>query len=665
VTVFETVLVANRGEIAVRVIRTLRRLGIRSVAVFSDVDRGARHVVEADDALYLGATRAAESYLNIERVLDACMRSGANAVHPGYGFLSENADFVDACVANGVIFIGPSPSAIRTMGDKIQAKLHVATSGVPVVPGRVEPAMTDADLLGAALEIGFPVLVKPSAGGGGKGMQLVQREEDLSVALASARREAASAFGDDALFLERYVERPRHIEVQVLADQFGTVVQLGERECSLQRRHQKVIEESPSPLIDNATRERLGAAAIAAARSVDYTGVGTVEFIVASARPEEFFFMEMNTRLQVEHPVTEMVTGIDLVEQQLRVAAGEHLSDEVTNARTQGHSVEARLYAESPARGFLPTNGRLLEVHEPVGDGIRVDSSLLEGLEVATDYDPLLAKVVAWAPDRVTALARLRQSLEETVVLGVVTNIGFLHRLLADRDVIAGDLDTGLIERKVATIVTSQPSADAFALFAMSWLSRMTSTDDVTDPWNSLRGWRAGGSEVPLTLRVSDGGALYVVQVSGTLANARITVDDGLEMIAGMVDQSGDIFLSVNGESRRAWFRIDGATTWVCVGGETWSLLEEDVAVRIRGSAGLSNDVRSPMPGTVVSVRVTSGHDVRAGEPLVVVSAMKMEHVLLAPRDGTVDILVREGDSVVVDEVVARMEPTPSTEKRS
>ena len=338
--------------------------------------------------MHLGATPPSESYLNIERVLDACARSGAQAVHPGYGFLSENANFADACAASGVVFIGPPAEAIRLMGDKIRAKLLVAASGVPVVPGRLEVGMSDDELLRAAAEIGFPVLVKPSAGGGGKGMRLVERESDLLEALAGARREATSAFGDDTLFLERYLERPRHIEVQVLADRHGTVVALGERECSLQRRHQKVVEEAPSPLIDVVTRERLGAAAIAAARSVDYAGVGTVEFIVASSRPDEFFFMEMNTRLQVEHPVTEMVTGLDLVEQQLRVAAGEHLGDEVMSAQVHGHSVEARLYAESPKRGFLPTSGRVLEVEEPTGEGVRVDSALLVGLEVATTYDP-------------------------------------------------------------------------------------------------------------------------------------------------------------------------------------------------------------------------------------------------------------------------------------
>ncbi len=655
---FETVLVANRGEIAVRVIRTLRRLGIRSVAVFSDADRESRHVLEADDSLYLGATPARESYLNIERVMEACTRSGANAVHPGYGFLSENAYFADACAANGVVFIGPSSDAIRLMGDKIQAKRLVAASGVPVVPGRVETGMTDRELVEVAREIGFPVLVKPSAGGGGKGMQFVEREGDLLEALTRARREATSAFGDDTLFLERYVERPRHIEVQVLADHYGTVMHLGERECSLQRRHQKVVEEAPSPLIDDVTRERLGAAAVAAARSVDYVGVGTVEFIVAASRSDEFFFMEMNTRLQVEHPVTEMVTGLDLVEQQLRVAAGEALGDDVMSARIHGHSVEARVYAENPLRGFLPTSGRVLEVHEPTGEGVRVDSALLDGLDVATDYDPMLAKIVAWGPDRETALDRLQRALDETVIFGVTTNVGFLSRLVAHPNVVVANFDTGLIEREVASLVATEPSVEAFALYALTWLSRLTPTGTITDPWSAMRGWRSGGRNRPLTLRVVvDGGAVKVVNVSGTCDAARVSFNGGTEVAVTLIDRDGGRFITLNGESHRARYRIEGPSTWVSVGGETWSLAEEDLAIRARSAAAASNDVRSPMPGTVVQVRSTSGAAVRVGEALVVVSAMKMEHVLVAPRDGTVDILVREGDSVVVDEVVARLAP--------
>jgi len=654
---FETVLVANRGEIAVRVIATLRRLGIKSVAVYSDADRGARHVLEADEALYLGATPARESYLNIERVVDACVRSNANAVHPGYGFLSENPSFADACVASGVVFIGPSSSAIRSMGDKIQAKLLVAASGVPVVPGRVEVGMTDDDLQSAAQEIGFPVIVKPSAGGGGKGMQLVSHEADLAEALVSARREATSSFGDDSLFVERFVERPRHIEVQVVADHHGAVVHLGERECSLQRRHQKLIEESPSPLINDTTRERLGAAAISAARSVDYSGVGTVEFIVASARPDQFYFMEMNTRLQVEHPVTEMVTGLDLVEQQLRVAHGEHLDNDVLTARIHGHSVEARIYAESPSRGFLPTSGRVLEVHEPAGEGVRVDSALLDGLVVATDYDPLLAKVVTWGPDRASALARLAHALDDTVIFGVVTNVGFLGRLVTNADVAAGFLDTGLIEREAASLVTSEPSSTALAVFAMTWLTRLTPKGPLTDPWSALRGWRPGGRMQPITIRAVAGDAARDVKVSGTLDSATVLTNGGVEITASLDERDGDAFITIGGESRRVWSLIDGSTTWVCVGGGTWTFVEVDVASRVGGASALSDDVRSPMPGTVVSVRAQSGPEVRAGEALVVVSAMKMEHVLVAPHDGTVDILVREGDSVVVDEVLARVHP--------
>ncbi len=664
---FDTVLVANRGEIAVRVIRTLRRLGIRSVAVYSDADRAARHVREADEALHIGATPALESYLNVERVLDACARSGAQALHPGYGFLAENPLFAEACSANDVVFIGPSAAAIRLMGDKIQAKLHVARSGVPVVPGRVEAGMSDDDLIGAADEIGFPVLVKPSAGGGGKGMQLVERESDLKDALVSARREATAAFGDDSLFIERFVERPRHIEVQVLGDRHGTTVHLGERECSLQRRHQKVVEESPSPLIDDVTRDRLGAAAIAAAKSVDYYGVGTVEFIVATAKPDEFYFMEMNTRLQVEHPVTEMVTGLDLVEQQLRVAAGERLGDGVTSVSRRGHSVEARLYAENPARDFLPTSGRALEIHEPVGEGIRVDSSLLDGLDVATDYDPMLAKVVAWGPDRTSAFARLGRALEETVVLGVVTNVGFLGRLVASPDVLAGDLDTGLIERDTDALVVREPSTEALALFALSWLQRLTPTETLVDPWTALIGWRSSGRQSPLALRVTTGTEdVGVIHVAGTPDRALVSVNGDDDIVVQLTHEHGQSFLTVNGTLHRAWYRIDGTTTWVCIGGETWPIIEVDVASRARGAATLSNDIRSPMPGTVVSVATQDGAAVHVGQALVVVSAMKMEHVLVAPRDGTVDILVREGDSVVVDQVVARLTPaSTSTESGS
>jgi acetyl-CoA/propionyl-CoA carboxylase biotin carboxyl carrier protein len=655
---FETVLIANRGEIAVRIIRTLKRLGIKSVAVYSDADRGARHVLDADEAIYLGATAPPESYLNIERVLDACVASGSNAVHPGYGFLSENATFALACAERGITFIGPSARALSLMGDKIQAKLHVAAAGVPVVPGRIHSGMSDGDLRDAAMEIGFPVLLKPSAGGGGKGMHLVEGPDDLDEALTSSRREARASFGDDTLFVERFVVRPRHIEVQVLGDEHGTVVHLGERECSLQRRHQKVVEEAPSPLLDDPTRRRLCASAVDAARSVDYSSVGTVEFIVSSLAPDEFFFMEMNTRLQVEHPVTEMVTGLDLVEQQLLVASGLPLAPDVLNARVVGHAVEARVYAESPARGFLPTSGRLLMVREPAGDGIRVDSGLLEGSDVATQYDPMLAKVVAWGPDRPTALRRLHAALGETVILGVGTNIDFLRRLLSDDEVLRGDLDTELIQRNVGSLVSTEPSTAVLALYALSWLERLTPKDRMHDAWDAVPGWRLGRRNRPMTFVLPrlDGGPV-TVNVLGTIGNARVRVD-GTDVDLVVTSNDDGVTFRTDGDAHHGWYVVDGRTTWVCVNGATWPLVEEDVTRRRVGRASSSNDVRSPMPGTVLRIRVTQGQLVRAGEALVVVSAMKMEHVLLAPREGTADILVREGDSVVVDEVVARLIPS-------
>jgi acetyl-CoA/propionyl-CoA carboxylase biotin carboxyl carrier protein len=445
---FDVVLVANRGEIARRVLRTLRALGIRSVAVYSEADRDAVHVREADTAVCVGPAAPAESYLRIDAVIGAARATGAQAIHPGYGFLSENAAFARACADAGIVFIGPGVEALETMGDKIRAKRHVSAAGVPTVPGVSEPGLDDDALAAAAAGMTYPILIKPSAGGGGKGMHVVAAPDELPEALATARRVAAAAFGDDTLLLEQLVESPRHIEVQVLADAHGAVVHLGERECSLQRRHQKVIEEAPSPLLDPATRERIGEAACRVARSVGYTGAGTVEFLVPAAQPGTFYFMEMNTRLQVEHPVTELVTGTDLVAQQIRVAAGEPLDLVQQDVVLTGHAVEARLYAEDPARGFLPTAGTVLALEEASGPGIRVDSALAPGLTVGSDYDPLLAKVVAWGADRAQALDRLDLALAGTVVLGVGTNTEYLRALLADPGVRAGVMDTTLIERR-------------------------------------------------------------------------------------------------------------------------------------------------------------------------------------------------------------------------
>ena len=522
---FHTVLVANRGEIAVRVIRTLRSMGIRSVAVYSDADAGARHVTEADVAARIGPAPARDSYLNIDAVVDAARRTGAQAVHPGYGFLSENSEFAAALDAAGITFIGPPTAAIKTMGDKIAAKAAVAEFGVPVVPGIARPGLADAELVAAATEVGYPVLVKPSAGGGGKGMRVVADPADLPGALTSARRESAAAFGDDTLFLERYVLRPRHIEVQVLADGYGNVVHFGERECSLQRRHQKVIEEAPSPLLDDATRARIGAAACDTARSVDYTGAGTVEFIVSADRPDEFFFLEMNTRLQVEHPVTEMVTGWDLVEWQVRIAAGEKLPVTQDDIALHGHAIEARVYAEDPGRGFLPTGGPVLDVVEPQMPGVRVDSGLAAGMDVGSDYDPMLAKVIAHGADRAAALRLLDRALADTAVLGVVTNVEFLRFLLADPDVVAGRLDTGLLDRRVGEFTSAPPTDDQLiAAGAYRWLTVWGAATN--DLWTQPSGWRVGG-DAPTSIRLHTGERTDHVRITGQPGHATARVEDG------------------------------------------------------------------------------------------------------------------------------------------
>ena len=651
---FETVLIANRGEIAVRVVRTLRRLGVRSVAVYSDSDAGALHVREADVAVRLGPAPARESYLSVPRLMEAAAATGAQAVHPGYGFLAENAGFARACAEAGLVFIGPPASAIDAMGDKIRAKQAVIAAGVPVVPGRTDLAMTDDDLLAAADEVGFPVLVKPSAGGGGKGMHLVERAADLAAALVSARREAAASFGDDTLFLERYVLRPRHIEVQVLADAHGSCVHLGERECSLQRRHQKVVEEAPSPLLTPEQRERYGALAVATAQAVGYVGAGTVEFIVAGEAADEPFFMEMNTRLQVEHPVTELVTGLDLVELQLRVAAGQPLPFAQADVRLTGHAVEARVYAEDPARGFLPTGGRALLLREPTGEGVRVDSSLLQGESVGTTYDPMLSKVIAHGPDRATALARLDRALAGTVLLGVSTNIGFLRALVSHPEVRGGRLDTGLLERSLGELVTRDVPEVALVAAALRRLLDLPRTDD---PWTALTGWRSVG-RAPLRFDVlrADGERIPVA-VTGSADDAEVRIGGAAHQTQACAVPDG-LLLTVDGATLTVATAVDGATTWVHVDGRTWAVVEAPPA-RVRAvEAETDAQVRSPMPGLVVAVHVTSGDVVEGGAPLLAVEAMKMEHVLRAPLNGTVELLVRLGDQVVVDQPVATIHAT-------
>ncbi len=685
---FDTVLVANRGEIACRIIATLKAQGIRSVAVYSTADAGARHVREADVALCLGPAAASASYLNIAAVIAACRESGAQAVHPGYGFLSENLEFARALAAAGITFIGPNVEALNVMGDKIRAKNHVAAAGVPVVPGIAQPGLSDAQLLAAAPDIGFPVLIKPSAGGGGKGMHSVASPADLPAALASARRVAAASFGDDTLFLERLVTNPRHIEVQILADNFGHVIHLGERECSLQRRHQKVIEEAPAPLLEalddgGAMRERLGAAACAAAASVNYTGAGTIEFLVSHDRPEEFFFMEMNTRLQVEHPVTEMVARVngapvDLVQWQLRIAAGQPLDFSQEEVTLEGHAVEARVYAESPAEGFLPAAGTAVVVDESVSlrAGVRVDSSLLQGSEITAHYDPLLAKVIAWGADRPTALRHLDAALRDYVILGVPTNTEYLRLLLANPQVQAGHLDTNLIERELPAMTFRTLDAGDYAAAALLLESAGGSSTGEHEvlgadsaprgPWQRSDGWRLG-CNAPWRTVFAGTGRTEVVTVSGGqdsgTEGAGVVRVSGLGQEPALLQNHQDAHLTLlwGDEERSYHVARQGSTVYLGAGG--WSvaleLLDRD-EVTARMLAGLSRvdaaadpQLRTPMPGTVTVVNVATGDTVQQGQVLLAVEAMKMEHNITAPMAGTVHLGVAVGALVKAQQVVA------------
>ncbi|RLK49557.1 biotin carboxylase N-terminal domain-containing protein [Microbacterium telephonicum] len=641
-----TVLVANRGEIARRVIRTVHRMGLRAVAVYSDADADAPHVREADAAVRLGPASAARSYLDADAVLRAARESGADAVHPGYGFLSENAAFARACAAAGIVFVGPGEEALAVMGDKIHAKAHVAAHGVPTVPGFSAAGMDDDEIAAAASRTGFPLLVKPSAGGGGKGMQVVRRADELPAALATARRIARAAFGDDTLLLERLLERPRHIEVQVLADAHGTTLHLGERECTLQRRHQKVIEEAPSPIVDAALRERLGAAACRAAASVGYVGAGTVEFLVAAARPDEFFFIEMNTRLQVEHPVTELVTGVDLVEQQLRIAAGEPLRIRQDDVRLSGHAVEARVYAESPATGFLPATGTVRVWR--AAPGVRTDAAVESGSVVTADYDPMIAKVIAHAPEREAALAALDRALADTVVLGVETNIPFLRTLVQDDDVVRGDLDTGLIERMPAPTVDA-PTPTQLRLAAAALRAGGAPGGAAGGVWPALAGRRFGRRD-----------AVVAVHLEGADGHVHlVTSDDAPDPTPASPDSDADTEAAAVVEDGVVWVHADGATAsfvpltrraaWECAH-----------AARGRDAGAAAPELPAPMPGAVIAVHVADGDDVVAGERILTIEAMKMEHAVTAPHPGTVRLRVAAGAQVRRGDVVAVVDPTPT-----
>jgi acetyl-CoA/propionyl-CoA carboxylase biotin carboxyl carrier protein len=652
---FDTVLVANRGEIAVRIIRTLRRMGVRSAAIYTDVDRGAMHTEVADDAMYIGPAGA---YLDVDAVIDCARRAGADALHPGYGFLSENPALARGCIEAGVTFVGPPPSAIEAMGDKINAKRMVAAAGVPVVPGRDEAGLDDEELAEAARQIGLPVLLKPSAGGGGKGMHLVTTEDELPAAIGQARREAVAAFGDGTLLVERFVPRPRHIEIQVFGDAQGRVVSLGERECSLQRRHQKIVEEAPSPLLDDVTRTAMSSSAVTAAIACGYQGAGTVEFIVPGEQASEYFFMEMNTRLQVEHPVTEAILGLDLVELQLQVAAGGSLpwAEQSEVPAPTGHAIEARIYAEDPRRGFLPASGTIRSLREPTRRaGIRVDSALRAGTVVGTSYDPMLAKVVAWGADRGEALRRLHQALGTTTIIGVTTNTGFLRRLAAHPAVRAADLDTGLVERIAPSLLGDPAPEPVLAAAALLDGEAVASPGDRADPWLAGDSWRVSGRAPRHSTWQIGGQEIEVVVENGT-----VQVADGVPVTASArLGRRHRLDTEVDGRAAAYTWFDDGDAIWLARQGDVWSLRRRRDTIDRAGTATSgAGPVTSPMPGTVLQVLAKPGDFVISGQALLSVGAMKMEHVVTATIDGQVEsVLVRSGDPVTLDQVLAVIKP--------
>jgi acetyl-CoA/propionyl-CoA carboxylase, biotin carboxylase, biotin carboxyl carrier protein len=637
--VLSRVLIANRGEIAVRIARTLRRLGVESVAVYSDADAGAVHVRAADRALRIGPAAAAESYLSVERIVEAARACEAEAVHPGYGFLSERPELPLACAEAGIAFVGPGPEAMALLGDKVEAKAVAEAAGVPVLPGLSGESLGDEDISTWVEGAELPVLLKAAAGGGGRGMRVVRERGELGEALAAARGEAAAAFGDDRLLVERYLEGSRHIEVQLIADAHGNCLHLGERECSLQRRHQKVIEEAPSPVVAPELRERMGAAAVALARAAGYVNAGTVELIADRDDPERFYFLEMNARLQVEHPVTEAVTGLDLVELQLRVAAGEELPIAQEDVELRGHAVEARVYAEEPARGFLPSTGRVVAYREP--GAARIDSGVAEGSDVGSDYDPMLAKVIGAGADRGEALAALDRALGELVLLGPGTNVAYLRALLARPEVRSGEIDTGLIERLGDEIAPPPMAADVPAAALEALLD-----PDPSDPWAAADAWRIGG-HVPVRATLTGPDGDVEVALSGDMRPKRQPREgetlDEVAFSPGMrvkrqprrevVRETG-----VGGRPGAAWI-LDGAAEPV-----RFALADED---REHTGAAHAGSLEAPMPGTVIAVRRGPGEEVEEGEVLVVVESMKMELAVQSPASGTVaEVLVTAGEQV-------------------
>ncbi len=657
---FNNLLIANRGEIACRVVASARRLGVRTTAVYSDADAQARHVALADEAHNIGPAAAAQSYLVGDKIIAAAKEAGADAVHPGYGFLSENAAFAEACSDAGITFVGPPPDAIRAMGEKHAAKVMMTAADVPVVPGYHGDDQDENLLAKAAADIGYPVLIKATSGGGGKGMRRVDGAEEFADALAGAQREGKAAFGDDRVLIEKYIEKPRHIEVQVFADGRGNAVYLFERDCSLQRRHQKVVEEAPAPGISEDMRRAMGEAAVKAALAISYEGAGTVEFIVDVANGLDgapFYFMEMNTRLQVEHPVTEMITGVDLVEWQLRVAAGESLPLKQEDLEITGHAFEVRLYAENPARDFLPATGVLSRLRfAEEGTHVRIDTGVIEGDAVTPHYDPMIAKLVVWDEDRPRALQRLRLALAETEVVGVTTNLAFLGRIAVNEDFAAADLDTGFIERHSAQLLPEEgPTPDhtlALATLAVLLERRREaelaawSSSDATSPWHGVDNWRLN-DEAHDEIRFIDGGGEVHVTVHARGDVYAFDLPEGTITVGGEFDEDDRIVANLDGvRVVRSIIRDDDAVT-VIDKGATYRLERYDpLKAREIGDTGGAGVV-APLPGKVIAVLMEEGAEVEKGSALMIVEAMKMEHTISAPAAGRIAaVRYAQGDTV-------------------
>ena len=656
---FDKILIANRGEIACRIIETARKNAVRTVAVYSDADENARHVRLADEAVHIGAPEAANSYLKGDLLIEVAKKTGAQAIHPGYGFLSENAEFAEACEAAGITFIGPSASSIRAMGLKDKAKELMQDAGVPVVPGYQGEDQDPAFLKSEADEIGYPVLIKAVAGGGGKGMRLVEKADDFLSSLESCQREAQASFGNAHVLIEKYLTRPRHIEVQVFADSHGDAVHLFERDCSLQRRHQKVVEEAPAPDMPEDVRAAMGDAAVKAAKAINYCGAGTIEFIVDSARgltKDSFYFMEMNTRLQVEHPVTELITGQDLVEWQLRVASGEPLPCAQEDLVLGGHAFEVRLYAEDPANNFLPQTGKLNHFQTPVVDQhFRLDTGIEEGDEVSIYYDPMIAKLIVWDRTRTGALRQMARALRKTSVAGVKTNLEFLAAIFDHQAFKDGDVDTHFIENHSADLLPSgkQAGIETLACAAVRILDR---TGEGVDPFGWNDGWRMNMSlKSPLVFL--EGEARHELVAEYLPDGFRLTREDASVTISHAHDENGRVFLMMNGDQEvHATVAESGSDLTVFCDGKVHYLHHFIPGAEDAEEAGGSGVIVTPMPGKLSRLMVAEGDTVEAGQPLLVLEAMKMEHTLKAPVAGTVEKLsAGEGDQVSDGQVLVKI----------